>query len=72
MYLFENSFSIGRLTTIDDNYERVQAFRFVNKTTFLLFDPFLEIYKMGTPTQYETMKAVIKKALVKRQQLYPD
>ena len=49
MYLFENSFVIGRLTTQDKVYERVQAYRFANRATFLYFDPFLEIYKISTP-----------------------
>lgn len=63
MYLFENSFVIGRLSTADGNFERVQTYRFVNRTTFLLFDPFLEIYKKNTPQQYETMKSKIKENL---------
>jgi len=41
MYLFENSFIIGRLTTQDNIYERVQSYRFANRTTFVFFDPFL-------------------------------
>ena len=48
MYLFENSFVIGRLSTADGVFERVQSYRFVNRTTFVFFDPFLEIYKRGT------------------------
>lgn len=72
MYLFENSFAIGRLSIADGNYERVQSFRFVNRTTFLLFDPFLEIYKTGTPAQYETMATQIKDELQQARDLYPD
>lgn len=49
MYLFENSFVIGRLSTVDGVYQRVQSYRFANRTTFVFFDPFLEIYKIGTP-----------------------
>lgn len=72
MYLFENSFVIGRLSTADGNFERVQTYRFANRTTFLLFDPFLEIYKKNTPEQYETMKNSIKRSLQKARTMYPD
>lgn len=72
MYLFENSFVIGRLSTADGIYQRVQTYRFVNRTTFLLFDPFLEIYKIGTPTQYQAMKSSIIAELHNARDLFPD
>ena len=64
MYLFEKSFVIGRLTTQDGVYERVQAYRFENRVSFLFYDPFLEIYKIGNKEQYTTMFNAIKKGLV--------
>jgi len=64
MYLFENSFIIGRLSTADGIYERVQTYRFTNRTTFVLFDPFLEIYKSSTPQNYSIMKNSIQKHVI--------
>lgn len=72
MYLFENSFVIGRLTTLDKNYQRTQVYRFANRTTFLFFDPFLEIYKIGSPEQYATMTAAIKKELLFARANFPE
>ena len=72
MYLLENSFVIGRLSTADGVYERVQTYRFVNRTSFLFFDPFLEIYKIGTDKQYQTMKDKIIEKLWDARKNYPD
>ena len=41
MYLFENSFVIGRVTATDKIYDRVQAYRFKDRATFVYFDPYL-------------------------------
>jgi hypothetical protein len=62
LYLFDESFIIGNVSTKGGNYQRTQTYRFANKTTFLMFDPYLEIYKTGTKAQYATMRNTIFEA----------
>lgn len=72
MYLFENSFVIGRLTTQDKIYERVQGYRFANWATFLYYDPFLEIYNISTPQNYSVMKKSMQNQILEARKKYPD
>lgn len=50
-YLLTKSFEIGRLAVADGNYTRVKWMRFPQVINFVMFDPFWEIYNLGTQEQ---------------------
>lgn len=40
LYLFEQGFVIGNISTQKGNFQRTQGYRFVNRTKIVFFDPY--------------------------------
>lgn len=72
LYLFDESFTIGGISTKSGSWERTETYRFEDKATFLLFDPYLEVYKRGSKSQYASMKNKIFAEARNAREKYPD